>query len=299
MPSLAAHALSLLFRFTRKPQLATEAAARARVAAPKWDPAPPRRYFGTHRISERTVGGFPVYTVLPAGPSQGTEPPERAVVYLHGGAYVSAITSWHWALITRIADQGVRVEVPLYGLAPDHTHREALPFVEQVYRELLADVAAGRTAFAGDSAGGGLALALSQTLPGAGLPVPGRLVLISPWVEMTMTNPGIAGIEPKDPWLATVGGLVCAHAWADGDDLADPRLSPVNGPMAGQPPTDVYIGTRDLFLPDVRELCDRLAGAGVPVRKEEAEGLFHVYPLIPCPEGARARDRILRTLREL
>lgn len=295
MPSLTVHALSLLFRATRKPRLATERAAHARLAERKDDPAPPRRFFGTHRISSRAVGGFPVYTVLPAG----TGAPERAALYLHGGAYVSAITPWHWALIARIADEGFRVEVPLYGLAPEHTYLEAFPFLERVYRELLEEAPAGRTAFAGDSAGGGLALALAQTLPGAGLPVPGRLVLISPWVDATLTNPGIAGIEPKDPWLATVGGLVCARAWARGDELADPRLSPVNGPMEGLPPTDVYIGTHDLFLPDVRELGERLTAAGVRVRREEAEGAFHVYPLIPCPEGARARERILRTLREL
>ena len=295
MPSLAVHALSLLFRATRKPRLATERAARARLAERKDGPTPPPKLSQTHRISSRDVGGFPVYTVLPAG----TDTPGRAVLYLHGGAYVSAITPWHWSLITRIADEGFRVEVPLYGLAPEHTYLEAFPFLEQVYRELVAQVPAERTAFAGDSAGGGLALALAQTLPGAELPVPGRLVLISPWVDATLTNPGIAEVEPKDPWLATVGGLVCARAWARGDDLAEPRLSPVNGPMAGLPPTDVYIGTHDLFLPDVRELCARLTAAGVPVWKEEAEGAFHVYPLIPCPEGTHARNRILRTLREL
>lgn len=292
MASVAVHVLSLLFRATRKPRMATEQAARERLAEAKDAPAPPKRLIGTRRVGPRTAGGFQVYTVLPAG--SGT--PERAVLYLHGGAYVSAITPWHWRLIFRIADEGFRVEVPLYGLAPEHTYREAFPFLEEVYRELLTDVAAERTAFAGDSAGGGLALALAQTLTSADLPLPGRLVLVAPWVEATMANPRIAEIEPKDPWLAPVGLLESARAWARGGDLADPLLSPLNGPMEGLPPTDLYVGTHDLFLPDVRRLRGRLVEAGVAVDLQEAKGAFHVYPLVPCPEGRGARDRIIRTL---
>ncbi|MFB8764781.1 alpha/beta hydrolase fold domain-containing protein [Nocardiopsis alba] len=295
MPSPSVRALNLLLRATRKPRMATERAARARLAGSEGIAIPPALLLPGHVVRRREVAGRPVYTVLP---KRGGAP-ERAVLYLHGGAYVAPITPWHWWLVGRMADQGTRVEVALYGLAPEHTHREALPFLERVYRELIDAVPARRVALAGDSAGGGLALALAQRVIGAGLPAPGRSILVSPWVDATMTNPEIAGIEPRDPWLASIGLRISAEAWAGGDDPSVPGLSPLHGSMEGLPPTDVYVGTHDLFLPDVRLACERMRRAGVRVDLEEAEGLFHVYPLVPCPEGRRARDRILRRLRGL
>lgn len=295
MPSLSVRALSLLFRLTRKRTMVTTERARKRIAAPKADPTPPSVIIGERRVSRRAVDGFDVYTVLPAGDRE----PERAVLYLHGGAYVSSITPWHWRLITRMADRGLRVEVPLYGLAPKYTHREAFPFLGRVHRELCAEVPAERTAFVGDSAGGGLALALAQAAPDLGLSLPVRMVLIAPCVEVTMTNPGIAEVEPHDPWLASAGLLECARSWAGGDPLHDPRLSPLHGPMEGLPPTDVFVGTHDLLMPDLRLLRDRLVAEGVPMNLVEEPGAFHVYPLVPCPEGRRARDQILDLLGRL
>ena len=122
----------------------------------------PGRLQRRHDVRTRLVDGFPCTTVAPRGRTA-----ERAVVYLHGGAYISAIAPQHWALVSRMADAGVRVEVPHYGLAPQYTHREAYPFVTAVYRELLQDVDAPAVTLAGDSAGGGLALGLAQTLADA------------------------------------------------------------------------------------------------------------------------------------
>lgn len=295
MPSLSVSALSLLFRLTRKRTMVTAERARKRIVAPKADPTPPSVIVGERRVTRRTVGGFDVYTVLPAGDLV----PERAVFYVHGGAYVSSITPWHWRLIMWMADRGLRVEVPLYGLAPKYTHRDAFPFLEQVYRELSTDVPVERTAFAGDSAGGGLALALAQAIPDLGLSRPGRMVLIAPCTDVTMTNPGIAEVEPLDPWLASVGLLECARSWAGGDPLSDPRLSPLHGPVENLPPTDVFVGTHDLLLPDLRLLRDRMVEVGTPVTLVEEPGAFHVYPLVPCPEGRRARAQILDVLGRL
>lgn len=295
MPSVTTRALSLLFRVTRKPQLATVERARRRIDAPKDDPAPPAPLRHRYRVTEREVAGFPVYTVQS---SDGPEP-QRAVLYLHGGAYVSSITPWHWRLIALMADQGCRVEVPLYGLAPGHTHREAHPFLDRVWADLVADVPASRTVLAGDSAGGGLAVALDQRRVARGQEGPARMILIAPCVETTLTHPGIAEIEPHDPWLATVGLHECVRAWAGGDDPADPRLSPLYGAHEGTAPMDVYVGTHDLLLPDLRRLRERRSAAGARTDLITCPGAFHVYPLVPCPEGRRARLRILASLRRL
>ena len=160
-------AVSLVVRLVYRPRMATAERARRRLAEPKKQSGPPAGLRKRHDVRSRQVGGFPCHSVTPRGRTA-----DRAAVYLHGGAYVSEISPQHWTLVSRLADAGVRVEVPSYGLAPEHTYREAYPFVTAVYRELLTEVEASTVTILGDSAGGGLALGLAQTLAGSGLPQP-------------------------------------------------------------------------------------------------------------------------------
>ncbi|WP_116452498.1 alpha/beta hydrolase fold domain-containing protein [Blastococcus litoris] len=289
MTSLQMRAVATFVRLAYKPRMATAERGRARVAAPKGPSGPPAKLRRRHEVSTRRIGGFECHTVAPRGRTA-----ERAAVYLHGGAYVGEISPQHRALVSRMADAGVRVEVPSYGLAPQHTYREAYPFVTAVYRELVAGFGADAVTLAGDSAGGGLAFGLARTLGESGLPQPRRLVLIAPWLDLTISNPGVPAVEARDPWLSSAGLHEAAAAWAGGDDPTDPRLSPLNGPLAGLAPIDVYVGTRDICLPDCLLLRDRAAAEGASVQLTVCEGAVHVYPLIPAPEGRAAARAIVR-----
>jgi acetyl esterase/lipase len=291
MTSLQMRVVSTFLRLAYKPRMATVERARKRIAEPKGRSEPPAALRRRHEVSNRQVAGFPCHTVAPRGRRA-----ERAAVYLHGGAYISEISPQHWALISRMADAGVRVEVPSYGLAPQHTYREAYPFVTAVYRDLLAEVDASTVSIVGDSAGGGLALGLAQTLGGAGLPQPRRLVLISPWLDLTLSNPDLPAVEARDPWLCSVGLAEAAQVWAGGDDPTDPRLSPLNGPLAGLSPIDVYVGTHEICLPDVLLLQDRGLTGGGKLDVTVCEGAVHVYPLVPAPEGRAAARTIVEAV---
>ncbi|MFD9934074.1 alpha/beta hydrolase fold domain-containing protein [Streptomyces massasporeus] len=186
-----------------------------------------RRTGTAARRRSRGIDGFGCRNVSPRGRRA-----ERAVVYLHRGAYISHMLPQHWQLISQLADAGARVEAAQYGLAPKYTYREAYPFVTAVYRDLLSDLDAGQVTIMGDSAGPGLALGVAQSLVGSGLPQPARVVLISPWLDLTLTNPAIPEVEARDPFLTTSRLLAAGRGWAGGDDPAQPRLSPVNGPLA-------------------------------------------------------------------
>jgi epsilon-lactone hydrolase len=280
------HAVALALRLTRRRTWAGAEAARRRIAAPKREAPPPQWLARRHGLSERVVDGFRVWTVRPRAAS-GT-----SAVYLHGGAYVAGISPQHWALVGRLADAGVRVEVPLYGLAPPHTHREAYPFLSRVWAE-VAPEAAGGLVLAGDSAGGGLALALAQELVAGAVRPPDRLVLLSPWLDLTLGHPRMAEFEAVDPWLARPGLLEAGRAWAGGDDPTMPRLSPRNGPLAGLPPTSLFVGTREIGYPDAADLASAAAAAGVEVDLTVAEGAVHVYPLVPAPEGAEGTRAVV------
>jgi acetyl esterase/lipase len=252
---------------------------------------PPAALSRRHDVSLRQVDGFACWTVRPHGKAA-----TRGALYLHGGAYTSEITTQHWALVGALADEGVQVEVPLYGLAPQHTYREAYPLVIEVYRQLLKQLPAAAVALAGDSAGAGLALGVAQQLPAADLPQPRRTILISPWLDLTLSQPAVHDVAPHDPWLSPAGLVEIGRAWAGGDDPADPCLSPINGPLTGLAPISVFIGTRDVFYPDVRRLRERAATEGAQLDVTVCTGAVHVYPLTPTPEGRAAATRIVKDI---
>src|SRR3954467_10761859 len=129
MTSLQMRVISALLRLAYKPRMATAERAQQRIAEHKGTAGPPAALRKRHDVRSREVAGFPCHTVTPRGRRS-----ERAAVYLHGGAYISEISSQHWTLISRMADAGVRVEVPSYGLAPKYTVRDAYPFLTAVYR---------------------------------------------------------------------------------------------------------------------------------------------------------------------
>ncbi len=231
--------------------------------------------------------GFPVHEVRPEGRA-----PERTVLYLHGGGFVSGPDRAHWRFVAGLVrDTGARVVLPSYPLTPMHTWRDSHPTLIDLFEQLAIE-SPGGAALAGDSAGGGLALALAQQLARRPGPQPTRLVLVSPWVDLTGTSPGTEQAATRDPWLTLSKLRLYGRWWAGEDDPARPEVSPLNGAYDGLPRTLVLCGTRDLLMPQVREAVRRAAAAGVLVTYREEPGLLHVYPLLPVREGRDARAEI-------
>jgi monoterpene epsilon-lactone hydrolase len=136
----------------------------------------------------RAVRGFPVWSLAVAGTTPG-----RTVLYLHGGGYVGGVDRFHWLYVTRLARRlGVRVVLPAYPLAPEHTWRDALPPLVDLVEQVAIASPQG-VVLMGDSAGGGLALALAQQVARRPGPQPTSLVLVSPWLDLTGGTPGTRG----------------------------------------------------------------------------------------------------------
>lgn len=234
---------------------------------------------------------FPVFEVRPRG-----EEPDRSVLYLHGGGFVSGIDRFHWRYVAALARAGgLRVVVPAYPLAPTHTWRDCHEPLLNLF-EQTAIASPGGVTVMGDSAGGGLALALAQQVVRRPGPQPTHLVLISPWVDLAGSTPGTEDARRADPWLRLSKLRLYGAWWAGGDDVDRPEVSPLNGEFAGLPRTMMLCGTRDLLLPQVREAVRRASTAGVPVTYREEEGLLHVYPILPGPEARTALRDVLRFL---
>ena len=209
------------------------------------------------------------------------------MLYLHGGGFVSGLDRLHWRYASRLARRlGVRVVLPSYPLTPRHTWVDSLPPLVDLFGE-LAEKSLDGVVLMGDSAGGGLAVGLAQRLAAADGPAPTALVTFAPWVDLTGRTPGTEEAAADDPWL-TLSKLRLYGTWWGGGDPPSPEASPLCGDLGGMPPMLVLCGTRDLLLPQVRELARRARAAGTSVTYVEEPGLLHVYPLLPIPEARRA-----------
>ncbi|GAA1715811.1 alpha/beta hydrolase [Fodinicola feengrottensis] len=248
------------------------------VAAPA---EPPASLMKACVVTKRDFEGLPAYEIVP----KNAPKPTKTLLYLHGGGYVSPILTAHWWLVHRLAvANGIRVLVPFYQLAPKGTHRDAFPRLLRYYEKALTS--AESVIIGGDSAGGGLALALAAQIREAGLTSPARLLLFAPWLDVTMKNPDIGDLANTDPMLTLPRLIEAGRLWA-GDDSPDlPSVSPINEDLAGLPPIEVFVGTNDMLVADCRKLATK---AGTPVVVHEYPGAFHVFiAVVLLPESRRA-----------
>ncbi|TDC30429.1 alpha/beta hydrolase [Micromonospora sp. 15K316] len=227
-------------------------------------------------VDESQFEGWPVHTVLP-GPGDA----RGHVLYLHGGGYVSPPQPAHWNLIAELAGRtGRTFVVPDFPLAPEHTHRDVFPTLRRLHEQLSNGGDMDTFAVMGDSTGATMSLALVQSLP-PGQPRPRDLILMSPWLDATLTNPEIRLIEPHDPMSSTESLSRFARWWAGRDDLATPQLSPINGPLEHLGRVAILAGTNDILTPDARRLAQLAAGApGTDMTLYEYPDMTHAFMLL-------------------
>jgi len=295
MPSLKSHLVAFVLRHSRKKAFASPENLQRWIAHARRRQShdPPAAIAARLSIDMRLAGGFPVYEIAPR---KGIA---KRILYLHGGAYLFEITSYHWELIAEMAERlGFGVTVPIYPLAPEHDFHDMFGMVAHVYRAMLRDTPAGDLAFMGDSAGGNMAVVLTMMMAQEGLPAPGRHVLISPGLDVSLANPGVVAAARDDPWLDIPGGLEAIRLYGAGLPHDDWRISPLYGELSVLPKTLLLTGSRDLLSPDNLIFAQKARMSGVDVDLVYEEGMFHVWPLVRIPEARRARDRIVAFLEE-
>jgi acetyl esterase/lipase len=235
---------------------------------------------------ETTLGGRPAVR-LRVGPSapgttdspaSGTTDPPASLLYLHGGGYVVGSGRTGTQLATALARRTGATAYSLdYRLAPEHPFPAAVDDVLAAYRELLETVPAERLTVAGDSAGGGLVVALLVAARVGGLPQPAAAAVFSPWVDLTLTGRSMVTRDGIDPLFDLAGLRWYADKYVSAEQAKE--ASPIFSDLSGIAPLLVQVGAVEVLLDDAVRLATRAAADDVQVTLEVGAGLPHVYQL--------------------
>ena len=241
-------------------------------------------YHKSFFVSEFQVLGKSVVTLQPKSKSS-----TKHVLYFHGGAYLLEGSVVHWNIIQNIAKKAnCTVSYIDYPLAPESTYIDTFDMVQQAYNKLIYDFPDSEFIFMGDSAGGGLALAFAQKLLNEKAAIqPIKLVLFSPWLDMSMENQEIKTIEKFDKILSVVALRKAASLYSGGDDLSNYLLSPIHGNFDGLGEVLVFYGTHEILYPDVLKLKTITANLG-NFHFREFDKMQHDWVLFPIPEAKQA-----------
>jgi epsilon-lactone hydrolase len=243
-------------------------------------------------IQQETLAGCEVYTLRP----RETPSAQRVALYLHGGAYCRPITVQHWSFVQWLSlELGLTVVVPLYPLAPESTCAATVQAVRNVHAAIV-ERHGPIDALLGDSAGGGLCLALCQSLRAENEALPDRMVLITPWVDVSLANPDIPATEARDPFLAAIGLREAGRLYAGDLGVEHPLVSPLHADLAGLPPMLILVGTDDILGHDALLFAASAARGGCSVQTEVGQGMVHVWPLLPIAEARACRSTIRKFL---
>lgn len=250
------------------------------------------------RRSRVVLGGVTGEWIVPRAPSDL----DVTMLYLHGGGYVFGSVQSHVELISRLAMAApARAFAPEYRLAPEYPFPAAIDDVVAVYRALLASgVSPAKLVVAGDSAGGGLTMALLQRLKAAGDPMPAGAALICPWVDLTAKGGSLEANAAFDWGNEDVGNRWIA-AYMDGKSPADPLASSVFADLAGLPPLLIQVGQAELIYDQSVALEKRARECGVDVRLVVGEDQIHDWHTFAnfFPDCARPIDEIGGFVREV
>jgi len=241
-------------------------------------------------IEETVVDGRKVYRLTPKPGATA-----HHIFYLHGGGYAFNIAIVHWWLIAKmIKATGVSVTVPLYPLAPDHDWSTSYPFVMQAFDAAATKYGAQNITIMGDSAGGGYSMGVSQMLRDQGKPLPRKIVLLSPWLDVTASDPRQLEIDKNDLFLSVAGAQFAGQFWAgEGNDPREFPVSPLFASIETLPPITVFTGTYDILYADALRLEAKAKDAGISLQMHIGNEMQHVWMLFPIREAKPAVQQIV------
>lgn len=241
------------------------------------------------RVKKWDIEGFQGVTI------NGSYPGKNHILMLPGGAYTLEPEKRHKEIAQRFAlEDHMKVSVFQYPLSPEYTAEDVRFILMQAYRRLVEEYPEDTFFFFGDSSGGGLAIAFLQELRAAGgLPVPKRTAVVSPWLDIGLTNPKIKIARKTERILPTEALMEAGNRYRGGFDPEDPFVSPLYGDLSGLGSLLIFAGTEEILAPDCELFVEKAQKAeGTEVILKKAAGMYHDWILVPCKESDVTLDLI-------
>jgi acetyl esterase/lipase len=202
----------------------------------------------------------------------------------------------HRQLVSHIARAGrIQALLPEYRLSPENKYPAAIEDAVGIYRTLLArGTKSENIVFAGDSAGGGLAMATLLSLRDAGEPLPAAAILLSPFLDVTASGESMQSRAMRDPWFHKEHILRIADLYCEPQQRSDPLVSPVFANVGGLPPFYIQVGDDEILLSDSERIAEKISAAGGEAELEIWPEMWHVFQMFvgKMPESGRAINKI-------
>lgn len=241
----------------------------------------PMDVFRFYDFSQKKFMGKDVFIIKPYKHEDIYEPEpeekrEKVILYIHGGSYVGELEKYHWHFFKDIInDTKATIIVPDYPLAPEHTYLEAFKFMEPLYKEIIENIGEKEFILMGDSAGGGMSLALYQRNGKLNHRLPDKTILISPWLDVRMENPEIDKVQ--DPVLKKPLLKLSGKRYAGKNGLKSYLVNPIMGPTDKLKNIHILSGTKDMLNPDAKKFA--LANKE-KIKFIEYKNAIHNFPLM-------------------
>lgn len=241
------------------------------------EPAPmPKSVQKKFHVVVEVFQGRKVWVLSPKNGYSG-----QIILYLHGGVYFANITTRHWLFLEQIVlHTKAKMIVPDYPLAPEFTCKEAYRFLDGVYTKAISDFPAGQFVFMGDSAGGGLALGFALNIKNERIKQPEQLILFSPWLDISMTNPEIADYDKLDRIVSVKALKIAGEIFAGEWDVTDYRVSPIYGDFSITGKISIFIGTHEVLMADVLKWKRLMEKKQIDFNYFEYPTMFHNWVVI-------------------
>lgn len=206
---------------------------------------------------------------------------DSIILYLHGGSYMAELKQEHWLFFEGLLqDTNATLVVPDYPLTPKYNYKDVFTMMEPCYEKILENEQDKTWIVMGDSAGGGLALALLEKMGEKGRKMSDALFLLSPWLDTSMENQKIDEVQSKDPMLSKPALKLAGEQYGRDIKEEDTYLvDPLYGPLQNLCPIVVFTGTADILNPDVAILEQRCKEAGTQITVKEYENAIHDFIL--------------------
>ena len=216
------------------------------------------------------------------------------ILYIHGGAYMAEISDNHWSFLEKIINNtGATVILPDYPLTPKYDYKDVFNMMEPLYQEIVSKVDKENFIVMGDSAGGGLALALEEkiTLENSEYVLPKKTVLISPWLDVRLENEEIEKVQKFDKQLNRESLKMAGIAYAGEDGINSYLVNPIDGDLSNLENITIFTGTYDILNPDVKVLENKAVSQGISIDIREYEKASHIWIINNYKEEAELVEK--------